>query len=531
MSRAKLALSHWYCLHRLTGVSALNTGLAIAIAAIVSYPAQAAVLSAWTFNPNTQQLEVTLPQAVIPSYFLLAEPARLILDIPNTQVGDVVMERTYLGPVRNIRVAQYDANATRIVMELAPGTVLDPRQAQLQRIELRGQTRWLLQPLIADSAEAASAATPAADAASGFDQNAPGQSLAAANTNGVRLSADSLLTPWEETNLSNLPSTLSTETLPPTSEPSALVSVPPLEDDFAADIPGSSAVASTPASPQPPTVRSETEPIPIPIFPPFLDGADASSPIPTSLPSDIAIPSPSSVSETPSLPGVEAPLPPSTPDAIPFGQPLPTFPVDYTSTLPSQPIPIPVSPPLSQEVYPPDGDGLMIPAGMMLSLQYPNSQPLELGEGPPRQEVLILSQDLRAAQTGILIAPAGTQVVGRFEMAESGQKFIVQAISIQGQNLPLVAESEVLDGDRQVSGNRVLLNSGIGGAALAILSGFTGIGLLAGAAVAAGTTYAITPQTVIIEPKQIITVQVRENLPLPEGGFADSPIDLSYSTK
>ena len=530
MSRAKLGLSRWDGLHRLAGLDAYSVGIAIAAAAILSYPAQAAVLSDWTFNPNTQQLEVTLPQDITPRYFLLAEPARLILDIPNTQVGEVVMERAYSGPVRRIRVSQYNADSTRIVMELAPGTVLEPQQAQLQPTDDRGQTRWRLQPLIASSAEVAagSSSVTANSTAADVDQTASGQPLTAANADGVSTSADSLLPAWDETTLSNLPSTLSTETLPPTADPSALVSVPPLDSNAAASIPSPAAGIDVPSA-SPPLSPVSPETGTAPVSPPFLQGPDASIPIPVSPPSEAIEPAASSISAAPPWPRVEVPPSPSPAEAIAFGQPLPTVSDEHTSAISSQPIPTSIAPGVNQPGNPSPADQLIIPAGMTLSLQYPHSQPLELGAGPPRQEVLLLSEDLRSNQTGGLIAPAGTQVVGRFEIAETGQRFIVQAISIQGLNLPLAAESDILGGNRQVSGNRMLLNSGIGGAALAILSGFTGVGLIAGAAVAAGTTYATAPQTVIIEPNQIITVQVMEDLSVQADGMAEFSSRLSFS--
>lgn len=111
--------------------------------------AQAAVLSDWVFDPATQALTVTLPAGITPRYFLLAEPARFVMDIPNTQMGAIATEQVYSGSVRSIRVSQFDANTIRIVMELAPGVVLDPRQAQLSQQTAGSQQAWTLQPLLA----------------------------------------------------------------------------------------------------------------------------------------------------------------------------------------------------------------------------------------------------------------------------------------------------------------------------------------------------------------------------------------------
>ncbi|MEG4107979.1 hypothetical protein [Microcoleus sp. S13_C5] len=46
-----------------------------------------------------------------------------------------------------------------------------------------------------------------------------------------------------------------------------------------------------------------------------------------------------------------------------------------------------------------------------------------------------------------------------------------------------------------------------------LLSGFSGIGLLAGAAAGAATTYVAAPQPATIQPGQILQVQLTEDLP------------------
>ena len=80
---------------------------------------------------------------------------------------------------------------------------------------------------------------------------------------------------------------------------------------------------------------------------------------------------------------------------------------------------------------------------MVLSLRYPGAAVLPLVQGRSRQEVLVLHQAVRDRAGNILI-PAGTQVIGRFETSNRGSRFIAQAISLQGRNLPLVAESALL---------------------------------------------------------------------------------------
>jgi hypothetical protein len=136
---------------------------------------------------------------------------------------------------------------------------------------------------------------------------------------------------------------------------------------------------------------------------------------------------------------------------------------------------------------------------------------LELETGTPWQEVLVLTQAIRD-RSGAVIAPEGSQVIGQFETNNQGSKFVVRAITIQGQNITLSAESEMLAGDRQVSRGNLVRNSAIGGLALALLTGFTGIGLIGGLAAGAATTVFAAPQPAIIQPNQIIEVRVMEDV-------------------
>lgn len=116
--------------------------------------AQAEEFTEWQYNPDTQQLEVVLPENSTPRFFLLAQPARIVLDLPNTDVGNLVSEESYAGVVRRVRVAQFEPGVTRIVLELTPDAVLAPGQVELTEVETLngGATRWTLRPLLAEDA-------------------------------------------------------------------------------------------------------------------------------------------------------------------------------------------------------------------------------------------------------------------------------------------------------------------------------------------------------------------------------------------
>src|SRR6476469_9829260 len=157
---------------------------------------------------------------------------------------------------------------------------------------------------------------------------------------------------------------------------------------------------------------------------------------------------------------------------------------------------------------------VLLPAGTELSLLSPGDQALRLARAKPSREEVLLLQGGILDSLGNTIVPANTPVIGRFETTNLGSRFVVEAISLNGRNIPLVARSEPVEGRRAQPSDRSLLrNTGIGGLALFLLSGFSGIGLLAGAAGGVATTYVAAPQPATIQPGQILQVQLTEDLP------------------
>lgn len=187
--------------------------------------------------------------------------------------------------------------------------------------------------------------------------------------------------------------------------------------------------------------------------------------------------------------------------AITFGQPLPT--AGVKEDLPSFPY---ITPPGGAvRTLNPD---VLIPAGTLLKLRYSGLQPLRIDQHTTVAEGLLLETELRDAKTGALIAPIGSQVSGQFGPDELGQRWVSQALLLPGRQIPLESASAYFAGPPQVSGQSLAVNSGIGALALTVLTGFTGIGLLGGAFLGATTAVGTAPQVIVIEPNQIIEVQV-----------------------
>lgn len=122
--------------------------LAIAFYSSSSIAAPLTKLDNWRFNPKTLQLEITLSAGTTPNYFYLAQPPRLVVDIPNSKLGQVPTQQNYSGAIQSIRVSQLNATMTRIVLDLAPGSALETNQVQLKPISSKNPTRWVLRPVI-----------------------------------------------------------------------------------------------------------------------------------------------------------------------------------------------------------------------------------------------------------------------------------------------------------------------------------------------------------------------------------------------
>jgi hypothetical protein len=121
-------------------ILSLQTGTSLA--------APVARLDNWRFDPETIRLEINLSANATPQYFYLAEPPRLVVDLPNTKLGQVPTIQNYLGAIYRIRVAQLNDSVTRIVLDLAGENLVNPNQVQLQPVSPQKPTRWVLRPTI-----------------------------------------------------------------------------------------------------------------------------------------------------------------------------------------------------------------------------------------------------------------------------------------------------------------------------------------------------------------------------------------------
>ncbi|MFN4278919.1 N-acetylmuramoyl-L-alanine amidase [Thermosynechococcus sp.] len=113
-----------------------------AAALVMAQPALASRLQLWRLNPATNQLEIRTERGVQPRAELVYNPTRLVIDLPGVVLGSPPITQNYSGAIRQVRVAQFDPQTTRIVVEYAAGFTIDPQQ-----VRFRGVTanNWLVQ--------------------------------------------------------------------------------------------------------------------------------------------------------------------------------------------------------------------------------------------------------------------------------------------------------------------------------------------------------------------------------------------------
>ncbi|MGB3202241.1 MAG: AMIN domain-containing protein [Nodosilinea sp.] len=626
-----------------------GAGLIASTLLVISPAAQAETLAAWQFDPSTQQLTLTLPSGITPQYSIEANPARIVLTLPQTQLGAVATEQTYSGAVSRISLRQMD-DTTVVVLDLSVDAVLAADGASLISIAAGDQTRWVLTALAAPgnaSAVAVSGTTsvPGPASASGSNQmivdlpimsgNDPRLGFPEAGTGRLSTSAANLMLPSDIDSLANLPETLPVDPFnlgqpgeqvsvpslaeldalagpvavasptvlePPTAgsvaQPSAIASPvtltaagtspvltlePPAALGMATPSPSVArpsqpeAVATRPAAADTlPPIDSDTSGVPIAVTPPAISTpeqptaqpqAEVIAVAPPGAPSTSATPSPAPAAEArrsatvmandpPALPnlaaeaaiapqpdaiGQEPPpvavvpaelggapnllnvptapattsqgyvIPPESPiilaaagEPILFGSPLPGS--SDQAALPEVINPAPAERPLSPDT--------LVAAGTVLELRYVGDEPLDLNTDSSQNQVLLLARDIRDPITNGIVAPAGSQLIGQFESAPQGQRWVSKRlISPAGQQVDFASTTEYMVGSPDVSTPRLAAGAGLGALALMLVTSFSGIGLIGGALVGATTAVGTAPQSVVIEPNQIIYVQVIQDVP------------------
>ncbi|HEY9738172.1 MAG TPA: N-acetylmuramoyl-L-alanine amidase [Trichocoleus sp.] len=116
--------------------------MGVAGACVVGVPAKAAQLQSWQFDASQNRLSFTTNSSVQPRAVLLANPNRLVVELPGIGVEEAPISEFVGGSVQTVRVEQTDDQATRMVLELSPSYPITSRQIQVWGVTSQ---QWVVQ--------------------------------------------------------------------------------------------------------------------------------------------------------------------------------------------------------------------------------------------------------------------------------------------------------------------------------------------------------------------------------------------------
>jgi hypothetical protein len=282
-------------------------------------------------------------------------------------------------------------------------------------------------------------------------------------------------------------------------------SAPVIAQEPPVSSPPATARQATPVQPQPTPTDSA---VAIAVEPPPVAGAAPTTP-PTPAPDQNllgvpAIPTTTATVRPPNLPPEPAPaVTVAAGQAIPFGAPLPGMGDVGYGAMPQ--------PGTANRSLSPD---TLIAAGTVLALQYPGQERRSLGDFKTN-EVMLLQNDIQDPMTNGILAPAGSQLIGHFEPSQQGQRWVSHTlITPQGQRVPLASNTEYFMGPPDVDPGVLALGTGAGALAMTLLTGgFGAMAMLGGALMGATTVVGTSPHALVLEPNQVIHVQVIQDVP------------------
>ncbi len=109
----------------------LLPGLTLVGALLLALPAEAAKLQSWQFDSQASQLTFTTDDDVQPTAQLLANPTRVVIDLPGTTLAGAEVQ-SFDSTVKEVRAEELDAETTRLVVEYHEGYSVDPAQVQVR---------------------------------------------------------------------------------------------------------------------------------------------------------------------------------------------------------------------------------------------------------------------------------------------------------------------------------------------------------------------------------------------------------------
>ncbi|NEO28611.1 MAG: AMIN domain-containing protein [Kamptonema sp. SIO4C4] len=127
----------------------VSLGSAIASVLLLAQTTWGAILTQWSYNETLQRLDITLDASTLPNSQVLDNPPRIVVDFPDTTVGNIEQQQNYTGVVREVRVSQLQEDVTRVVLELSPQVQLSAQPVRLQRVATSTTAvKWIIHPQI-----------------------------------------------------------------------------------------------------------------------------------------------------------------------------------------------------------------------------------------------------------------------------------------------------------------------------------------------------------------------------------------------
>lgn len=103
---------------------------------------EAATIANWDFDSDRHRLNFTTDENVQPRILLVPNPTRLVIDLPGVTLKNQKTNQKLGSGLQEIRLGQFNADTTRIVIALAPGYIFGSGQIRLQE---QSPTRWSVQ--------------------------------------------------------------------------------------------------------------------------------------------------------------------------------------------------------------------------------------------------------------------------------------------------------------------------------------------------------------------------------------------------
>jgi len=160
-----------------------------------------------------------------------------------------------------------------------------------------------------------------------------------------------------------------------------------------------------------------------------------------------------------------------------------------------------------------------LPVGQEIAAKIDRQETLYIAKGETVNANLVVAKDV-VANNGTVLIPSGAVIEGQFVPAEGGSKFVAQKFTSRGATVTLQAESALMNDvkdPRETNAGSILVDSGLGGAAGAVLGGVLRgnvqiIDILGGAAAGAIIGNVTAPQVTVIEPNLVINVVTKQTL-------------------